>query len=286
MKFYQLDEVPAYPDDQVFKVSPVGKGIALVVMWGLAIASLILAVSGWKPRGMTPGFFYYFAAVVGLFGLIPFGMLRASLRPTAWLARCTSSGIIIKFRSYQNWRLPGGTVQAVGFDYSEIAWVKMAKETRTTPSMDKGGTTISFVSYLDLALVHPDTSELEANLEAERNIRPDGMVICMDYPVQVAPGGIVEISWSDGISPSASKAVEILGRQVKTLPAEHRKVNLTRDRHAAPADERAKIVQLVKSGDPIGAAQLARQVYGYSATEASDFVKNLPEGEPPSPASS
>ena len=109
--------------------------------------------------------------------------------------RCNLSGVIVKYRAYENWRLPADTVQAVGFEYGEIAWAKLVKEQRTAPSMDgKHGNQTEYLTYIDLGLVNPKTSDLEANLDAERNLRPDGMMITMDYPVQVLPGGIVEIA--------------------------------------------------------------------------------------------
>ncbi len=92
------------------------------------------------------------------------------------------------------------------------------------------------------------------------------MALSLDYPVQVLPGGI---------TPSARKAIEFLGRRVKTIEPEHRKTDLTHNRKASPADEQAKILTLAKSGDKLTAIHLARQVYGYSETEAYNFVEKL-----------
>ena len=133
-----IDDVPKYGDDKVFKSSPLGKAIAMVIMFSIAIASLAAAVSGYKPHGMVNGAFYYFAVVNGLFGLIPYSLFRASLKPTNWLMRITSSGIIIKYRAYENWKLPSSGIQAVWFDFSEIDHAWVVKEHRRTPS-SRGG---------------------------------------------------------------------------------------------------------------------------------------------------
>jgi hypothetical protein len=247
-------------------------------MFGTAVVSFILAVRGGKPLDMPISFFYYFGAVIGLFGLIPLGMLRASLRPTAWLARCNSKGIIIKFRSYLNWKLPAEGLQAVEIDWNEIAWARLVKERRATPGMSSRGgnsTEIKWTTYIDLALVNPDLSTLETHLQSERNLRPEGKAVSLDYPVQTQTGGIVEISWSDGIAPSAHKAIAIIGQRVKLADPEHRVVDLTHQLNASPDEDRNRILQLAKSGDQMAAVQLAQQCFGYNLSQANDYVEKL-----------
>jgi hypothetical protein len=278
MKFYTLGEVPVGAADQVFKVAPTGKAILSLIVLGMAIAGAVLGIYGWKPVG-TPSWAYYgIAGVIGLFGLIPLGEFRASLRPSNWLVRCISGAILIKYRSYENWRMPADDVQAVALDYAEISWAKMVKERRETPvTGDRGGITIQvkYLTYIELGLVNSNTSDLEARLQAERNLRPEGMILTVDYPVRVLRGGTVQIRWSGGIRPSAGKAIEILGRQVNVVAAEHRKMDLTYNRHASPEEEQGKIVELAQSGDSIGAALLTRQVHGYSESQANEFVDKL-----------
>jgi hypothetical protein len=276
MKFYRLDEVPASRDDQVFKESPTINAIAALILFGIAITALVLGIEKWRPHGMAPSAPYWVAGIFGLIGLFPLANFRASLKPSNWLLRCNLSGLIIKYRAYENWRLPADTVQAVGFDYGEIAWAKIVKERRTTPAMDgKRGNQTEYLTYIEVGLVNPNTSDLETNLEAERSLRPDGVMVTMDYPVQVLPDGIVEVRWTVGIRPSAHKALEVIGRRVKIADPEHRKTDLTHHDNASTEEERAKIIALAKSGDEIGAVKLARQVYGYSLSQATEFVDKL-----------
>lgn len=277
MKFYTLEEVPNARDDRVFKASPVGKAIVTTITYGLAVAALVAALEPGKPLGISHGAFYFFAVVFALFGLIPLGYFRASLRPTNWLMRCNSSGVILKYRAYENWKLPADSVQAVALDYSEIAWARLVKETRVTQGMDRrNANTTSFLTYIALGLANPDTAALEKHLADERNLRPDGRMVTLDYPVQVRPGGIVEIRWTGGITPSARQALEYLSRQqVKITDEEKRHTDLTHHRDAQPADEQAKIIDLIKSGDEMAAIELARRAYGYSLTDATSFVQKL-----------
>jgi hypothetical protein len=275
MRFYKLDEVLIGRDDVVFKESPIFNALIALVAFGIAIAAIGCGIMQW-PRNIGHVFPYVFGGFFALFGLIPFANFRASLRPSNWLLRLQLSGFIAKYRGYENWKLPADTLQAVGFEYGEIAWAKLVKETRTTPNTDgKAGFQRSWLTFIALGLANPDTTELEANLRAERGIQPSGRMIVMDYPVQVRPGGVVEINWGSGIRPSATKALAALGQRVKILETEHRITDLTHHAGANPEEEKAKILYLAQSGDHFAAVRLARQVYGYDLTQATQFVNTL-----------
>ena len=276
MNFYKLDEVPITRDDTVFKESPTVNAIAAFFLFAIAIAALVAGIEKW-PHGKSPTTFFYFTAVLcTLIGLLPLSFFRASLKPSNWLLRCQLSGFIIKYRGYENWKLPADTLQAVGFDYGEIAWAKIVKERRTEPSSDpKYNKETVWLTFIELGLAKPDTAELEANLQAERNLRPNGRMVVLDFPVQVRPGGVVQICWKGGIRPTARKALAVLGQRVQILELEHRVTDLTHSWKSNPDDEKAKILALAQSGDEISAVQLAQQVYGYSLTQAHEFVAKL-----------
>lgn len=279
MKFYRLNEVPNRSDDQVFKTSPVGVGIALVVILAIAVAALLLGI--FSVDGITiPSFVFYIVfAVAALFGLIAFRSFRASLKPSNWLLRCHHLGVIIHFRSFLNWKIPSDDVQAVGFDYSEIAWAKIVKEKRTSPSLGgKRETQVQWLTFVQLGLRDPDTRVLEEQLRREMNLRPSGVMIDLDYPVQVLPGGVVELRWSGGIKPSARKAIEFLRQHVEIVEAESRKTDLTNKRDSRPGEEDDKILKLAQTGNEMGAIKLTREIYGCSLGEAREFVAKLRSG--------
>jgi hypothetical protein len=282
MTFYKLDEVPVSRDDRVFKESPTINAVAALILFGIAGFALYLGIIKWHPSAgtMSPAAPYYIAGIFALVGLFPVFNVRACLKQGNWLLRCQLSGLIIKYRAWENWKLPADSPQAVGLDYGEIAWAKLIKERRTAPASDpKYKTETTWLTFLALGLAKPNTSELEASLEAERNLRPNGRLVILDYPVQVQPGGVVEIRWGVGIRPSARKALQVIGQRVKILETEHRKTDLTHRAGANPEEEKTKIIALAKSGDHFGAVKLARQVYGYNLTQANEFVgKLVPDG--------
>ena len=171
MKFYKLGEIPVQSDDQVFKTSPLGRSIPFIVFLGIGIGCLVFE----KIKGanlFVYGFTVFFS---GLFAWFAFGQLRASLQPANWLLRCSASELIIKYRTYLNWRFPAEDVQAVGFDYAEIAWARIAKERRTSPGLGgSSGNQKQLFTCLDFCVANTDTSALETHLQAEQKLQSDG----------------------------------------------------------------------------------------------------------------
>ena len=288
MQFYRLGEIPIRSDDQVFKACTTGAFIGVIVYSGIGIALLLLGISGKKIYGLNlpPAFFIYAGApAFGLLGWAAWGQFRARLKPTNWLLRCNSSGVIIKYRSLENWRFPAEDVQAVGFDYSEVAEIRMVREQRTAPGFGgNGNKQIQDLTYLVFCLANADTSTLETYLQAEQKAEPPGRVktIFRDYPVEVLPGGIVQLRWSISggykISPSLNKAIEYLSRYVKTAVEDSTKVDLTYQSNLSPEEGDANILKLAKSGDKTGAVKLTRQIYGSTLSEAVAFVEKLQSG--------
>ena len=202
MKFYRPGEIPTRSDDLVCKASPTGAFIWFIVFSGIGIALLLFGISGAKIYGlnMPSGLFLYGgAATFGLLGWAAWGQFRAREKPTNWLLRCNRNGVVIKYRSFENWRFPAEDVQAVEFDYSEIAWIRTVKEQRTAPGLGGNQTQqLQYLTFLDFCLADADTSALETHLQAEQKAEPPGRfkTIYRDYPVEVLPGGIVRLRWS------------------------------------------------------------------------------------------
>ena len=188
MRFYKLDQVTISREDHVFKVSPTFQTIGLLMTSGVVLTLLVLAIRSGIHRHVVPAFFgCAFAGMFGLFTLNSYGSSRASRMPTNWLLRCHARGLLIHYRSYRNWRFPADTPQVVGWDYAEIAWVRVAKERRIVPSMAHGANSSEthFMTFVELGLVNPDTTELEKYLSADRNLSAGVGLVVGDYPVQV-----------------------------------------------------------------------------------------------------
>ena len=219
-----------------------------------------------------------FTAFIGLFAFFAYAGFRAALAPANWLLRCNASGIWLKYRSYLNWRLPQEDTQVVAFDYSEVAWMRSVKERRTVPLLGgRNRSQIQVLHFLEFGLVDPDTSALDARLQAELQVKPENIMITLTYPVEVVSPGIVRVQWN-GMSLWLSRAPAGAGRHVRVVGPDAVKSDLSYRKDLAPGDADARIAALVKSGDKIGAVKLTRQVYGASLDEAMVYVENAVAG--------
>jgi ribosomal protein L7/L12 len=89
---------------------------------------------------------------------------------------------------------------------------------------------------------------------------------------------MVQVRWN-GIRPSPKKAIQYLSRHLRVAAADSTKVDLTPRSNPGPGEEDAKILKLARSGDRIGAVNLARRIYGSTLTEAVAFVEKLQSGD-------
>lgn len=277
MKFYTVKDVPVTRNDRVFRAPPVTAFITSLVFLALAISLFALGRSGgyFLHGWSVPPFIAYIGAVVfGVATLFGLGSFRARLKPSNWLLRCNPSGIVVKYRAYQNWRMPADDVQAVGFDYSEIAWARKARERRTAPGMDNS-TQVQSLSYLEFGLINPDTGPLESKLDEERR-RPSS-VRSLRYPVEVAPGGIVRLHWRDaggGTFSHPDNALRYLRSFVKIAEEVFTKTNVVQPDPDSLQQE-GKILLLARRGDKLGAIKLTRKIRGCSLEEATKHVETL-----------
>lgn len=280
MKCYRIEEITDSQGEQVFRISPFKKAVAMICLFSAAICLLAIAITGRKPLPISTIGYYYFSALTGVIGLIPLRMFRASLKPSSWFLRFSSESLLIKYSSYLNWKRKEPSFEVIGINYSEIAWAKIVREVRRSPSVDqRGGTVTSYLSYIELGLQNPDTAELERVLAAERTSRKGIIRVSRDCPVRVLDDGIVQIRWTDGIRPSAVKAIECLeSYNVTAHDIEQRSTDLTHHSDADPNEERGKIVELIRSGDIMGAEKFVQLAYGYNLSKASEFVSKLRKG--------
>src|SRR5262249_35676565 len=156
----------------VCKATTTGSFIWPVLYSGIAIAFLLRGIQGGPIHGLRisrGAFCYTGATVFGLMGWAAVGQSRARAEPTNWVRRRNGSGVLIKHPAFETWRRPAEDVQAVGFDYSEIAEIRTAKEKRRYADTFRSGSYHDeYFTYLEFRLANADTPALEAHLEAER----------------------------------------------------------------------------------------------------------------------
>src|SRR4051794_25699017 len=93
----------------------------MVIMWAIVGTAAYVGAFGRIGRFDPPRLMCIF---IGLF-LLLFAWLvtqsfKSSLRPTNWLMRIRGNDLLIKFRSYENWRLSDDDVQVIELNHDEI----------------------------------------------------------------------------------------------------------------------------------------------------------------------
>ena len=122
---------------------------------------------------------------------------------------------------------------------------KLSTRRPRSRSASRGGKRVEYSTYLDIGLKDHDTSELERQLDAERQRKCNPRYL--DYPVSVLSGGVIRIRWRgiiDYFRPGAGEAITWLSQFVRIEPTATEKPDFTCDRKAPVQDEDAKILSL------------------------------------------
>jgi hypothetical protein len=224
-------------------------------------------------------------AGTGIAGLIArwlIGNVLKSCRRSNWLMRIAPDGLWINIRSYQNHELPPGRT-IVHLPYDEIDQVCEHVWKRTERSSD--GTTMWTDRYLDVRLVAPVAEELRAEIADERrrhvpSSHLGGMVKSRSrsghVPVTVFGDHTIRLAWRgrfDWISPSLRLVLRELEGRVTVGVATNSDLSNSKELTSEEVD--SLMLQLVESGDKLGAVKLLTDRRGYNTTEAHRFVEEL-----------
>jgi len=98
--------------------------------------------------------------------------LKACLRPTNWLLKLSSSRVLIKYRSFLNYKYTEIDPVVIELSWRDIIWVRKTKETSSRGQGDSAVT--EFLTYLDLKLnlSEAELKVIEAGLNEERRRKP------------------------------------------------------------------------------------------------------------------
>lgn len=268
MRFFSTPNAPTRATDLVCRQSWWGAAIASFFTIGLACSIGYLAIRDAEYLLLIIVAGSCFAAVFFLFNL------RATLRPGSWLLRYDGQRLLIRFRSYSNWRLPADDLVVAELEPDDVVAIRRTRERRKTPGSD------SSVRYEKRTLLDIETridlAELEAHLKTERSRRIEtksGSYISRHYPVQVVDGHTIRVEWNH-VRPGIRKVLRRLGESFEI--GEDRQHLI--DTVTPPQDMRERelqILELIEQGRDLEAIRSVRKLYGCSLREAKAFVDGL-----------
>ena len=277
MEVLRSVDVPIDRRGHEFRYSRVRAGAGAAILAALAVASIGFG------RMQNSWIAYYITGLILVALLIFHNLVTARFRPTNWLVRMTDDGLFIKFRSYLNYRFSDQDHTVVLVPYSEISSAKLVKERQAIPDREEGNrraTTTRTRRFIELELA--GNSEQLANALASESKRvlakptEGGSSVSTRYqhlPAQLAAPNLLRIEW--GVVPRAQILLDALTRHTLVqTPAAVSKDFVNLDK-LSKAQQEARLLELVESGDMMSAISIARQLYSYDLTAAKQFVEEL-----------
>jgi hypothetical protein len=283
MKLLSLKQTAIRGTDEVFGATWVGGAIACVLMSALTIGAFYMVIVGqvrsFDPPRILSGFIGLFFL---LFAWVSFRTAQAARRPTNWILRIRGSELLIKFRSFENWRMSEDDVQVIELNRDEIASVGKSTERQVTSNMERSGVQAQSRVELIVELKEKNTAELEEALAAERT-RPGwgsdrSRTKALDYPVQ-ADNGIIRVVWksnSASIKPGIDVALARLGKVAPLAEAQVREGDFTTSALGKLSEEeqKQKLTELARR-DRMAAMWTAQQLYKCSLAEAKERIESF-----------
>ena len=192
------------------------------------------------------------------------------------LVRSSIDRLVIKFRSHLNDHFPDDDAVTVVVPFTEISWIRRAREKLSNPSSSGDGDRVESWSYLDVKLSGGDLDALGDSLRTERAREAPKVGFSRTkhhhYPVRLVEDDILRIQWG-GVSPRIKKALKILGKRLPVEPDWKIRNAAWEELEGKELEDR--ILDLLERGDEIGALALVKTKYGYSTTEAKNFVDEM-----------
>src|SRR5713226_243157 len=148
MRLLRLSEVDLTSPARVFRYS-LARAAVLVI--GLVSIGAALALADWEGRRRSSFYIADYVSAVLLLGVLFMRrFFLARLRPSNWLARMTSDGLFIQFRSYLNYHLPAEDLTVIFIPYQDIQSARLVRE-RTT-IQDQDGASVQTRRLIELEL--------------------------------------------------------------------------------------------------------------------------------------
>jgi hypothetical protein len=289
MKLASLKETSCRETDIIFRAS--SSVLPTLLFLTLFVGAAYLVIYGRIGSFDPPRFIAAFSGLFFLlFAAVFYKAWRASRRATNWLLRIRGNEVLIKFRSYQNWKLSEDDVQVIELHRDDIAFVRQRAQKQISRASDDDGVEVDRRVDLEIGLRQPDTTALQKALAAEI-ARPGwgtdrSRAKVLDYPV-TAEDGMIRVAWrnkSTRITPGIGRVLEQLAHLAKVTDTQETTEDFTPSalKDLDPDQQQQKLAELARR-DEMAAIRAARKLYGCSLAEAVEKVKELAASPSQSP---
>jgi hypothetical protein len=304
LKFIAEAEVPERPGDLVARESWVGRlGVAVALLaWACGMpvfaGRAAFTGAGWNFELSAWGLFdFVFASIGGLVVMVValvcllagFAFLTealAAMKPGNWVLRGGADGLYIKLRRFSDHRLPKHDPIVAFIPRRELRWLR--GHGQLARQVGKGGDVASREddrlgrqNYLEIALYGEGAEAIAACLKHERTLWVSTFVKgvrakAKGAAVSVRPDGVLRIDWSTKgtrLRPKIAEALERLARDYP--PAAERESEQVQAKDLDRAAQEQRLLDMARQGNTIDAMIVAKDLYGFTTTEAKLFLDEL-----------
>ena len=276
MRLLRLRDVQTSPVDRVFRYSPMRIGIFSLA---LACAAVALVLVDWEGRRRSTYYVAYYVVGVLVLGLVLMRRLvLARLRSSNWLVRMRDDGLLIQFRSYLNYHLPGEDVAVVSIPYQDIRSARLLRERTEIPAQDGNRKKTRRLVELELA---GDVTPLSKAFAAEsakpgpreKTWHGNVSTLYRHYPVRMVSLPFLQVEWS--VVPQATVFLDALRTHTKIAPPVAVSEDFLHIGSLSGEEQEKRLHDLDQRGETIAAIQIAARIYGYDLNRAKAFVEGL-----------
>jgi hypothetical protein len=279
----------------VARMSWIGHGIVAVflLIWAIGVPVFLLNAgiidfSRSLFNIVFSGFIVVFVGIAALIGFLAgvafLSSALAALRSSNWTFLATKSGIYLKLRNYGDFRLPADDRIIAFIPKREIRKLSFhhQKNRKIADNDTSDDTQLIKDETLIIKLYGNDLAKITDTLTAERLLYGPSFI----KGVRTRAKG-ASISVPDG---SSNLQVDWKTRRTRLTPSLRQvekvleglyQMNAVEGPDEAPirslkrSEQENRLREMIRRGDMIDAATLARDLYGLTLTEAKSFLKNL-----------
>jgi hypothetical protein len=281
VQFLTFEQARHEPFQTEYRYSAVNSGIALYVLAALGAACVYGARQAWiEDAWIGTVILGWLAFWFGLFALMARRVHRARRLPSNWLVRVQSGGLLIQFRSYLNHHFSSEDASIVFLSFSDIAWMRRHKVRRNVPGITRADDTPGNVRYAEFKLRDELVPLLDARLRDERQKKGPrsrrlggGTIMSRHYPLQVVQGGLVRIEWN--VRPRLKVFLQEMERRIEVRAPLGSSQDYRLLQNLSKEEQEKRLLELVETGDTIGAIKVAKLLYNLDTTAAKKFVNEF-----------
>ncbi len=303
LSFVSESEVLERPSDLVARESWAGRLVAAVFLLGFGLGMPLMAwnvapgaawsfeLSAWSwLEILFSGIGGLVVVVVVLVCLLAgFGFLTealAAMKPSNWVLRGGAEGLYIKLRRFSDHRLPAEDPIVAVIPRRELRWLRGHGQRarwvgRRGSHASHEDDSLGRQSYLEIALYGGGAQSIEERLKRERALWCPTWIRgvrakAKGAAVSVRPDGAVRLDWTTRgtrLRPGLDEALERLSRDyplARDLETEQAQAK-DLDREA----REQRLLDTLRQGNTIDAVIVAKDLYGFTTTEAKRFLEEL-----------